>query len=89
MTWTLEFQDSSLKQLQKLDRPIQKRILGFLYNRLLPIDDPRVLGKSLKGNLAGYWSYRVGDYRVVANIQDDCLVILVVDIDHRRQIYEI
>lgn len=88
MTWKIEFYGASEKQLQKLDRQVQKKILGFLYNRVLANDNPRLFGKGLTGRLAGYWSYRVGDYRIIANIQDQRLTIVVVSIDHRRQVYD-
>lgn len=88
MTWKIEFLPSSEKQLQRLDRQIQKRILGFLYNRVLPNNNPRLFGKQLTGRLNRYWSYRVGDYRIIADIQDSRLTIVAVSIDHRRQVYD-
>lgn len=88
MTWQIKILPPTEKQLQKLDRQIQKRIIGFLYNRLLPSDNPRLLGKPLTGRLNGYWRYRVGDYRIIAEIQDQRLTIVAVSIDHRRQVYD-
>lgn len=88
MTWKIELLPSTEKQLKKFDRETQKRIISFLYKRLLPINDPRVLGKALTGRLSGYWSYRVGDYRIIANIEDHRLTIVALSIDHRRQVYE-
>jgi mRNA interferase RelE/StbE len=88
MTWKIEFHPSTEKELQKLDRDIQKRILAFIYKRLLPANNPRLFGKALTGRLAGYWSYRVGDYRIIANIEDQRLTIVAVSINHRRQVYE-
>lgn len=87
MTWKIEFLPSTHKQLEKLDRQVQKRILGFLYHRVLPSRNPRMYGKQLTGRLASYWSYRVGDYRIIADIQDSRLTIVAVSIDHRRQVY--
>lgn len=69
------------------DRQVQMRILGFLYKRLLPSNNPRQLGKALTGRLNGYWSYRVGDYRIIADIQDHQLTIVAVSINQRRQAY--
>lgn len=88
MTWKIEFLPSSEKQLQKLDRQNQIRILSFLYKRILPSDNPRLFGKTLTGRFSGYWSYRIGDYRVIADIQDKNLTILAVSIDHRSEVYK-
>ncbi|MCE3231146.1 MAG: addiction module toxin RelE [Alphaproteobacteria bacterium] len=87
MTWRIEILPSTEKQLEQLDRQIQKRILGFFYKRLLPSENPRLFGKALTGRFAGYWSYRIGDYRVIAHIQDSHLTIVAVAIDHRSQVY--
>jgi mRNA interferase RelE/StbE len=86
-TWSIEWTPDSRKQLLKIDRPIQKRILGFLNDRILDSQEPRRSGKRLTGTLSPYWSYRVGDYRIIVDIKDAELVILVVQLDHRRQIY--
>jgi mRNA interferase RelE/StbE len=88
MTWKIEFLPSTTKQLEKLDRQVQKRVIGFLYNRLLPSSNPRLLGKALTGRLNGYWRYRVGDYRNNAVIHDHRLTIVTVSIDHRSQVYD-
>ncbi|MEI0749779.1 type II toxin-antitoxin system RelE/ParE family toxin [Brachyspira pulli] len=74
------------KSLEKLDRNIQKRILDFLSD-LETLEKPRVKGKSLKGELKEYWRYRVGDYRILSKIIDNELIILVIDIGHRKDIY--
>ncbi|ANN63447.1 type II toxin-antitoxin system RelE family toxin [Brachyspira hyodysenteriae] len=76
------------KSLEKLDRNIQKRILDFL-SYLETLENPRVKGKSLKGELKEYWRYRVGDYRILSKIIDNELIILVIDIGHRKDIYDI
>lgn len=75
------------KQLKKLDTPIRKRIVNFL-SEVEKLDDPRSRGKSLVGNFSGFWRYRVGDYRLICRIQDAELMILVVEIGHRRKVYE-
>lgn len=72
--------------MRKLDRPTAGRVLGEL-EEIANLDDPRSRGKALTGNLAGLWRYRVGDYRVVCDIEDGVLVILVVDVAHRREVY--
>lgn len=88
MTWTLEFHIACEKQLQNLDRQVQKRILGFLYNRVLCSDNPRLLGKALTGSLKNFYTYRVGDYRIIVDIRDDQLTIITISIAHRRQVYK-
>lgn len=86
-TWSIEWTPDSRKQLLKLDRPAQKRILTFLNNRIIGSQEPRRTGKALRGSLAPYWAYRVGDYRIIVDIKDHELVILFVQLDHRRQVY--
>ena len=83
MAWGIEFEARAEKELAKLDRPEARRILHFLRERVRPLEDPRILAKPLKGNLSDLWSYRVGDYRLLCEIQDDVLVVLVVRIGHR------
>lgn len=87
MVWTIKILDSAKQNLRKLDKSVQKRIAGFLQNRLANIDDPRQLGKALQGQYAGYWRYRVGDYRLVCHLENEKLLILVVEIGHRKNVY--
>ena len=87
MAWRIELTDSAKKQLGKLDKATAKRITGFLRERLAPLDDPRSLGKALTGPLGTYWRYRVGDFRIICDIQDDALRVLVVRIGNRREVY--
>ena len=88
MAWQIEFTQTSLKQLKKIDKAIAKRIITFIKIRIAEQDDPRVLGKALQGKTLGvYWRYRMGDYRVICDIQDQKLIILVVEIGHRKDIY--
>ncbi|WP_020484508.1 type II toxin-antitoxin system RelE family toxin [Methylomonas sp. MK1] len=87
MAWTIELSDDAKRDLQKLDKPVQKRIVAFLQDRIKPADNPRTSGKALQGNLSGLWRYRVGDYRLLCRIEDDALVILVIEIGHRREVY--
>ncbi|AIL13810.1 toxin RelE (plasmid) [Candidatus Paracaedimonas acanthamoebae] len=86
--WTLEFSDEALKQLKKLDKQISAKIVAFVKERISGLKDPRTLGKPLTGNLATYWRYRVGDYRVVCQINDQKILITVVKIGHRKEIYD-
>lgn len=87
MAWTVEFQRSAAKQLRALDRPIQRRILAYFRIQILPADDPRKLGKALSGDKGGLWRYRIGDYRAISKLEDDKLVVLVLEVGHRREVY--
>jgi mRNA interferase RelE/StbE len=86
--WKIELDEPLKKQLAKLDRQIAKRITDFLHERVARLDDPRSIGESLTGSRLGdLWKYRVGNYRVLCDIQDDRLVILAVKVGHRREVY--
>lgn len=88
MAWRIEFEDAALKELAKLDKPVARRILAFLRERVAVLDDPRSVGEALKGSKLGeFWKYRVGDYRVVAHIEDGALRILVLKVGNRREVY--
>lgn len=88
MAWRIEFEDAALKELAKLDKPVARRILAFLRERVAQLDDPRSVGEALKGSKLGeFWKYRVGDYRVIANIEDGALRILVLKVGNRREVY--
>lgn len=80
------FTDNAEKQFLKLDKPIQKQIQKFIL-KLQTLENPRERGKALVGNLIGFWRYRVGDYRLLCRILDQELIISVVEIGHRREIY--
>jgi mRNA interferase RelE/StbE len=88
MAWKIELTKTAEKELDKLDPQIAKRILMFLYDRVAPLEDPRSIGDSLTGSKLGeFWKYRVGSYRVVADIQDAKLQILIVRIGNRGKVY--
>lgn len=88
LAWQIEFEDAALKELAKLDKPVARRILAFLRERVAALDDPRSVGEALKGSKLGeFWKYRVGDYRVVAHIEDGALRILVLKVGNRREVY--
>jgi mRNA interferase RelE/StbE len=88
MTWRIELSSLAQKNLRQLDPPTRQRILQFLSTRVAPLDDPRSLGAALKGSkLGNFWKYRVGDFRIIADIQDGVLTILVVRIGNRRDVY--
>ena len=86
MAWRIRFSKEADKSLRKLDRQVSARILDEL-EEVSRLDDPRTRGKALVGNLAGLWRYRVGDYRVVCDREDEVLVILVVGVAHRSSVY--
>lgn len=86
MAWQINFLPSASKEFKKLDKNTASRILTYL-REIAQLNDPKVRGKALTGNLAGYWRYRVGDYRVITQIQNGELTILVVKVNHRRQVY--
>ena len=88
LAWRVEFEDAALKELAKLDKPVARRILAFLRERVAVLDDPRSVGEALKGSKLGeFWKYRVGDYRIVAHIEDGALRILVLKVGNRREVY--
>ena len=88
MAWTIRYTESALGQLKKLDKSIALRVLDFMDTRVGESQDPRSLGKKLVGPRLGvYWRYRVGDLRVICDIQDQTLVVLVIAIGHRREVY--
>ena len=88
LAWRIEFEDAALKELAKLDKPVARRILAFLRERVAVLDDPRSVGEALKGSKLGeFWKYRVGDYRSVAHIEDGALRVLVLKVGNRREVY--
>lgn len=86
--WKLIFDQQFDKKFDRLARVDQKRILSFLKERVLQHPDPKKLAKPLTGNLSGYWSYRIGNYRVIADIIEDQLTIITFDVGHRRDVYD-
>lgn len=79
MAWTIKCTEASLRQLKKLDKPVAQRVLDYMDERIARLVDPRVAGKNLVGpRMGSYWRYRVGDVRVICDVQDEVLVILVV-----------
>ena len=87
MAWTVEVSDFAEKQLRKLDRPVQKRLIDWLDDRIEGCKNPRHFGEPLRGDLAGLWRYRVGDFRIICEIQEQRMVVLALAIGHRRKIY--
>lgn len=88
MVWLIEFDPDALKDLRKLDRPIQVRLVGFLRTRVSTLNNPRDIGEALSGQrLGSYWKYRVGEWRIICDIQDQRIVIRVLRIGNGREIY--
>ena len=88
MTWSIKYTETSLRQLKKLDKSVALRVLDYMDERVAKLQDPRALGKNLVGpKLGSYWRYRIGDVRVICDLQNQALVVLVVEIGHRREVY--
>lgn len=87
MPWIIDYSDAALSQLLKLDRQAAKRIVDFMDDRVAQADDPRHHGKPLTGAFGTFWRYRVGDYRIICNIQDGALRVVVVRVGHRKEVY--
>lgn len=88
MTWTIEYRKSVRKQVAKLSPAIRNRIKDFLQDHVAHLENVRSIGKALSGpDHGGHWRYRVGDYRIICDIQDRKLIVLVVEIGHRSGIY--
>jgi mRNA interferase RelE/StbE len=88
MAWRIEISAQVDRDLAKLDPQQSKRILKFLHERVAPLDNPRSIGQALQGSRLGeFWKYRVGDYRLICKIEDNRLLILVLRVGHRREVY--
>lgn len=85
--WKIEYDEKAVRELLKLDRQAAQRIKKYLDERIATDDDPRRFGEGLTENLAGLWKYRIGDFRVIAEIQDKKIVVLIIRIGHRRKVY--
>ena len=87
--WVILTTDSFQKQISKIDRHKRVQIIEYLVVKLASADDPRIYGTPLKGNLATFWRYRVGDYRLFARIIDSKCVVNMIKVGHRKEVYEI
>ena len=88
MAWAVEFDPDAIKDLKKLDKQVQARILEFLRERLAPLNNPRELGEAPAGSkLGNYWKYRVGDWRMICDLQDQRIVVRVLRVGNRREVY--
>jgi mRNA interferase RelE/StbE len=87
LAWTIDYTRSARNNLKKLDKSVARRILDFMENRVAKHEDPRALGKSLTGSLGTLWRYRIGDYRIICEIQHSAVRILVVRMGQRSEVY--
>jgi len=88
MKYSIEYTPRAVKDLKKLDKQTQALILGWIEKNLVGCENPRQHGKGLTANRSGQWRYRIGDYRLIAEIHDDKVVILVLTVGHRREVYD-
>lgn len=88
MSWVYQFEDRALRELKRLGKTDQERVLRYLKQRVVASGDPKAFGKSLRHQLAGLWRYRIGDVRMICRIEDARLVVLVVKVGHRRDVYD-
>jgi mRNA interferase RelE/StbE len=87
LAWTIDYTDTARRQLRKIDKPSARRILDYMEKRVAPLEDARSLGKALRGALGDLWRYRVGDYRVICELHDMRLRVLVVRVGDRKDVY--
>jgi mRNA interferase RelE/StbE len=87
LAWTIDYSDSAKQQLRKLDKQTARRILDYMDDRIASLEDPHSVGKALTGPLGALWRYRVGDCRVICDIQDGALRVLVVRVGKRDKVY--
>ena len=88
LAWQIEFDPEALQDLRKIDKPIQIRLVGFLRTRVSSLTNPRDIGEALSGQrLGNYWKYRVGDWRIICDIQDQKILVRVLRIGNRREVY--
>jgi mRNA interferase RelE/StbE len=88
LAWTIEYNEGALADLKKLDRQIQREILDYMDKRIAKADEPRAFGKPLRHSKFGLWRYRVRDYRIICELRNTQLRVLVVAIGHRSTVYE-
>jgi mRNA interferase RelE/StbE len=88
VAWKIEYAASAQRPMQKLDPQVRRRIQDFLSSRVALLENPRQLGEALQGaRLGGLWRYRVGDYRVLVQIKDEVVTVLVIGVGHRGEVY--
>ncbi len=87
MAYNIQILEPAIKEFKKLDKPVKEQIQKYI-DKLAELEDPRSRGKALKGNFSNCWSYRVGCYRIIANINDENITIVILRISHRREVYK-
>jgi mRNA interferase RelE/StbE len=88
MCWKIIIDDKAFKTLEKLDKQVASRIIDFIENRLAAVENPRILGAALQGSKLGiFWKYRIGDYRLIAKIDDEIVTITVIKVGNRKEVY--
>jgi mRNA interferase RelE/StbE len=88
LAWTIEYTEGAKSQLKKLDKQMVRRVMDYMNERVLASGDPRSAGKNLTGAFGGLWRYRIGDIRVICEIQKQALRVLVLKLGHRREVYQ-
>lgn len=88
MSYKVEYSKNAQKQIRKMDQYTKVLLMNWITKNLVDCDDPREHGKQLKGNLKNQWRYRVGNYRILCEIEDERLIILVINVGHRKEIYK-
>ena len=88
MAWLIKFDPKAVKELKKLDKVTQKRIINYLKQKVAVQDNPRLFGKVLTGNKQGLWRYRMGNYRIICQLINQDLIILVIKVGHRSSVYD-
>lgn len=85
MIWSIEWDDRALKELRKLDKQVQQKIIKYINDRIRL--NPRIFGKELTANMSGLWRYRIEDYRIVCRIEDEKLCVMIIAVGHRKEVY--
>ena len=85
--WTIEYTETARRQLRKLDKSVARRVVDYMDRRVAVLEDPRAVGKALRGVLGDLWRYRVGEYRIICELRDQQLCVLVVRVGSRKDVY--
>ena len=88
MAWTIEYDEAAVEDLKKLDKPVQREIFNYMEKRIAKAEDPRSFGKPLRHSKFGLWRFRVRDFRILCQLQQAFLVVLVIAVGHRSKIYD-
>ena len=88
MVWQIKFDSRAVKELKKIDKIAQKIIINYLKQQVASQENPRTFGKALKGDNRGLWRYRVGNYRIICDLLDNTMIVLIIKVGHRKSIYD-